>query len=492
MARKPAFLIASVLAVAAAGCSTVTDYTRVTSGGQRAFADLDFNRAAKAYEKGTDCGLDRLCYLYELGTVLHMGGEFKESNERFQEAVRTVREFDNRATISARDTASGAGTLILNEKTEPYRGESFERVYAHVFAALNYLLMGDLTGARVEARQAFHRQKLERLRFQDEYDEAVRQSRAKNALSSKALSQAEKRYGASANVSKVELFQDAFSYYLASVIYEIKAEYNNGQVEMRNLLKFRGASKAAREQAARLETKSKYAGLPGGKKGAERLLPKEGEGEVIIFYLCGQAPIKKEVKLNIPIPTGRGHTINTVAFPKYENRTNPVALARVRVGKAGFGGTEVLSDVQAKAHAALGKRLPVLVMKSVIRAVGRHVAQRAVLESGPRPGKRGDKRRDRRRDSDKAVRELAALMIGVVGSIVEQADLRSWLSLPKSFQVARGVAPAGRHSFTIDLLSAGGSHVVSASKQIEVKARRVTVVVVRSIGARAVIRSRVL
>ena len=471
------------------GCSTLSHYTSRTAKGQKSFSRMDFKDAGREYDSKAG-GLDGLCYLFEAGTAYHAGGEYDKSNRRFDDAYRTIREFDGRASISARDTASGAGTLVLNEKAAAYRGEAFERVYVHTYSALNYLLEGDWSRARVEAKRAFQRQQYERMGFQKEYDRAVSSAKQKGVFSQRALSVAKSRYGAAPKMSEAELFQDAFAYYLGSVIYEIGGEYNQGLVEIRNALKFKERSKLIRRQAVRLAEKARtqgvYLTLPSYLKGQKVRLPGKGEGAVVVFFACGQAPMKQEVKITLPVPTGRGVTQNTIAFPKYRGRPNPVAYGVARLGSVSLGRTETLSDVGAKARATLYRRLPTLVMKSLIRAAGRFAAQAAILHSGS--DKRGRDRRSREQElREQRAKQFLASMVGAVGRAVEQADLRSWLTLPRSFQAARGLAKAGKGRFTFELKSQSGSRQGSVSSDIEVRSLGITVVVVRSVGNRAVV-----
>lgn len=462
----------ALFALLCSGCSTLRDYTSATRTPYHAFRRGEFEVAANTYERGARRGRDRLSYLYELGVVRHSGGCFEESNEALREAVALVREFDQRATVAVRDTAATVGTLILNEKAAPYRGEAFERVYAHTFAALNHLMLGDYTGARVEARQAFYRQRLERLRFQDEYDAAVSEARERGVFSEEAMAKAKAEYG---DAPEVEIFQDAFAHYLASVVFEIGGEYQPGMVEMRNLLRFKGGSALAQQQMTRLQ--AKWAPTVAGDEG-RALLPGEGEGEVVVFYLCGEAPLKREAKITLPLPTPRGWTLNTVAFPRYQARPNPVASARVSVGETLLGQTETLSDVEAKAKATLARRVPTLVVKSLLRASGRFAVQTAILYSG------GDSRGPG--GEGQALRRLLALLVGVASHAIEQADLRSWLTLPHSFQATRGVVPAGRHELALDLVGAAGAH----RETIEIMEGGITVVVARSVGTRVIMHSR--
>jgi len=479
-----------VLLALAPGCSTMTDYTRVTVDGQAALARFDFGRAADVFAEGVDEPLDGLCYLLEYGTTLHTAGDFEKSNEQFQRADAAIDAYDRRAVVSARDVASEAGTLLLNEKAAPYRGEPFERVYVHAFGAMNYLLMGDLPGARVEARRAYNRQRLERARCQEEYDAAARVAKQKGVFDQKAVDTALGPEGALPANRDVEVYQDAFSFYLASVVYEALGEYNNGQVEIRNLLNFRSSSRLGQEQARRLEAKlgGKAASGFAAAGGGAAALPKDGEGEVVVFFACGLAPVKREKKTRLPINLGQGVTWNSLAFPTYESRPNPVAEAFVRLDNRPLGKTETLSDVEAKARDTLSSRMPMMVFKALARAAARLAAQQAILSGGQRRDRPMTQEERRQEDAERLQRQLAALFVGLAGDVVEQADLRSWLSLPQSFQVARGVARAGKRRVRIELMGPSGALVGAVEEDVEVKPGRVTVVVVRSIGLNAVLR----
>jgi len=478
-----------------AGCSTVTDYTRVTVDGQAALARFDFSRAESVYGEGVNDPLDGLCYQLEYGTTLHTAGEYVKSNTQFQRADATIEEFDRRAVVSARDVAADAGTLLLNDKAAPYRGEPFERVYVHAFGAMNYLLLGDLSGARVEARRAYNRQRMERTRCQEEFDAAARAARQRGVFDQKAVDAALGPGGALPANREVEVFQDAFSFYLASVVYEALGEFNNAQVEIRNLLSFRSSSRMGQEQARRLEAKltgKAAGGFMAAAKGGRPALPKDGEGEVVVFYACGLAPVKREQKIRLPLNLGQGVTWNAVAFPTYESRPNPVAEAFLRVNGRALGKTEILSDVETKARDTLASRMPAMVFRALVRVAARLAAQQAILSGGQRRGGPMTHEERRQEEAERLQRQLAALFVGLAGDVVEQADLRSWLSLPMSFQVARGVARAGRPRLRLELLGPGGALAGAVEEEIEVRSGRITVVVVRSIGLNAVMRWKAL
>jgi hypothetical protein len=58
-------------------------------------------------------------------------------------------------------------------------------------------------------------------------------------------------------------------------------------------------------------------------------------------------------------------------------------------------------------------------------------------------------------------------------NIANEPDLRSWLSLPAEFQLARFRLPSGRHTVDVDL----GGRVTS--REVEVRPGRISLVVMR-------------
>jgi hypothetical protein len=69
-------------------------------------------------------------------------------------------------------------------------------------------------------------------------------------------------------------------------------------------------------------------------------------------------------------------------------------------------------------------------------------------------------------------KELGALTFLLLNTL-NQPDLRSWMSLPAEFQLARFRLPAGRHTVTVE--AAG----LRTERQVEVQPGRVRILVLR-------------
>jgi hypothetical protein len=473
-----------ILAAAAmAGCSTLTEYPKRTAEAQAAFLSQDFGRAAELLQAQQEKNrLDALCYRLERATALQAAGRFADSNRVFEEAFGDARDFDSRALVSARDSAAAIGTLLVNEKAAPYRGEAFERVYIHTFSALNYLLLGDKTSARVEARRALNAQTQEKLHHEEEYAEARRQAAQFGAFADAALNTVKTEYPANPAVEQANVFLDAFSFYVATVIYEVQGEYANAaDLARTDLLRLLPASRTAQEQYVRCLRKDGKPAPKEMKSPPDVRLPGKEQGEVIVFLLCGLSPKKEEVKIVLPIPTGGGGVAYAaMAFPKYEARENPVVCARASVGAQDLGRTEALSDVERKAFTSLSERLPVLAVKAFLRAAIRYGVQYGIQAA------------ESEDEDEKVMRRITSGLVGLAGVLAEQADLRSWLTLPRSLQVARGVADGGKQEIRIELLGPANEVKTTVTQPVEVAAGRLTVVVVRTVGPNAVAFARTL
>ncbi len=90
---------------------------------------------------------DKLAYLLEYATALHMAGQYKESNAAFESADKMC-DLNDYTSVSRE-----AGAMIVKEGMTQYKAETFEYLMINVYQALNYLLLGDYDNAQVKARK---------------------------------------------------------------------------------------------------------------------------------------------------------------------------------------------------------------------------------------------------------------------------------------------------------------------------------------------------
>ena len=90
---------------------------------------------------------DEVVYLLNKASLLHQAGEYQASNAALEQAKPLMEKY---AVISVSEQA---GAFAVSDNLRAYAGEAYERIYVHIFAALNYLALGQVNEARVEALQ---------------------------------------------------------------------------------------------------------------------------------------------------------------------------------------------------------------------------------------------------------------------------------------------------------------------------------------------------
>ncbi len=90
---------------------------------------------------------DQLVYLLDYATALQISGKLKESNQVFLKADKLSELVDYHSVSKI------AGSLALNEEMVQYKGDTFEKIFINAYLAMNFLEMGNLDDALVEARR---------------------------------------------------------------------------------------------------------------------------------------------------------------------------------------------------------------------------------------------------------------------------------------------------------------------------------------------------
>lgn len=382
------------------GCATYSDgIGRV----ERLLAEGKSEAALKALDKQVDAQKDRVLYLLNKAMILHMAGDYALSNAALEEAKPLI---EHNAVISVSEQAAA---LSVNDSFRAYAGTPYERIYVHIYEALNYLALGQLQEARVEAMQI---------------DTALDQ------------------------VDKKEPVPAGFAYYLSGLIYEALGEWDDAMIDYR---KAYGAYRAYPDAyrvplptslkedllrvAARQGFNDEFAhyreefGLNEDTVRAKL----DGKGEVIVVLQSGLAPVKRDTIASVYAADGR---LVTIALPYYEARTTDVTQAILRAPiTAAQTHTEPVEEVDRMTETELTQELPLITARAVARAV---VKNKAIKQSERGGG------------------EALGLLMNVAGIMTERADTRSWSTLPARIYIARLPLKPGRYDITLDLRDAAG------------------------------------
>ena len=411
--------LGAVLAFGLSGCASYSDsFTAIEND----LAAQDYRAALQALEKQRHPKRDQVLYLLNKAMLERMNSDFAASNETFEAAKSRMAELYG---VSLREQAL---SVTINDATRSYTGETYEQVLVHLYMALNYLQLGNLIDARVEALQV---------------DEQLRE-----------ITQ---------QVPESRYTEDAFARYLAGMIYEELGERSDAMISYRKAYeaylsygqKF-GVTipDYLKQDLLRL---SQQLGLTQEMRqyenefgidhwmSAEELAQK---GELVFILNDGLAPILREHAVTVLDP-GSGHFVR-IALPAYESRPVPVTGARVAAG-SGIARAELAEDIDAIAVKDLEGKMPAITARAVARAVLKAQMARAAQENA----------RQQNQNGSAAAGAVVALAVEVAGLATERADTRSWLTLPARIYLARLPLSPGTYTVKVDLLGEYGQIVTT-------------------------------
>lgn len=384
-------------------------------------------------------------YKLDLGLLYHYAGMSDSSSFYLLAAEREIDD------LYTKSVSLAAMSVLLNDNVLPYDGEDFERVLVNVFLSLNFAQQGLPDEAIVEARKVDLKLR-----------ELARLYEGKN------------RYQ-----------EDAFARYLAGALYESGAEINDA------FISYRKAYEAYETYARTYGTKAPSFLLNDLVRTAKRLSFADevekyrqlggidsanaggGQGSVVVVAYAGRAPIKTEIRPSVSIPDSAGiiHTFQ-IALPAFTPRMSIRRAYDVAVRNPGDSvatastRTAVAEDITAIASQCLEDRLALLYLKSGGRALLKFLAAEAA------------KSKLKEKSENGLVNFLGSLAIDLAVGATEQADVRSWRTLPAQIQLARLELAAGSYELTV---SATDNAFRIPSERVDVRPGKVTFLIVDDI-----------
>ena len=368
-------------------------------------------------------GNDGLLYAQEAGRVAQVAGDFASSRKYYQQAVEAYTAFDDKAKISASDIGATTTSLVLNDNAIPYRGPGYERIMLHQYQALNYLFSGDYQGALVEVRRSNELQSSEQERYQ-------KSQKSVQAMANGTIDAEMNKLGQAAG-TVTSSFLNAYSYYTTGLLHEVLGEPNDAFIDYRKAAQISPDNTYLQQDLVRL---AKQLGMPQydefKKRWGDAKFPKAGEGQVILMVEKGFVPEKQA--LTVPF-TIHGNW-QTVSLATYGPNNSVVAETQVQ-GLGTVLKTEPIANIDALAINALKEDLP----GTLVRQVARVYAKSEMAYQVEKSGKPGNNAAD-----------IGSIAMQIFNVVSEQADRRSWLTLPKQAQIGRRYLNPGEYTLQLD------------------------------------------
>ena len=439
MFHKLKYLISTLLLVAMLqGCATYYDKAKKI---ESALLVHDYTKAKKSikHNKFLKKKRNTLLYHLEMGKVYHLENDFDTSNYHFNMADDLMEE-------------SGAITDFLvstavNPNMQTYRASSNEKIIIHYYKALNYLQLGNMDDAVVEARKLNLK---EQALFIDKKGK-------------------DKKYA-----------QDPFGLLLMGMIYEADKDFNNAFITYRNAYEYYQKSKVFKGKmpATLVSDVNRTARISGINYfiGSDIRVSTKGEGgELILFWENGLAPIKREKNVYFTLLQGDKKGMyffsdqnNTMQIPityDFSNRDKefkPSDIGLLRIASSYFESRPMYNhqaslrvndksyyfnlgeDIEQLAYQMEKEDYLIELGKRFTRMVVKKVAELALSNQN----------------------EAAGLALGIANFAMEKADTRSWQTLPNQIYYARIPLKKGQNivevtlengkKISLDVLAKGG------------------------------------
>jgi len=377
--------------------------------------------SAEADKRGE--GKDAVIWRLEQGAVLRVAGQFERSNQAFDKAEALINKYEDASKISV---SREALATVTNLTTLPYEGFAYDKIMMNTYKALNYLQMGDSEKARVEFNRAFQRQDdavhINTKRIEKTQEEGNKQNLNVDLdrinSDQKFKNQFDNHYSDLEQFKAYALYVNPLTVYLDGLYFMTNStggsDLEHARKSFERVLGMIGENKYIRQDMETLQQLFNDKPIP---------------ATTYVFFETGQAPEREQIRIDLPLfIITPGVPYVGAAFPKLKYRGDYISALNV----SHDGKTEaafLLSNMDAVIAQEFKNELPTIITKtliaSAVKAAATYGASRAASDRN---------------------NSMGSLLVSLGGAIYQaamnQADLRTWTTLPKEFHFCHFPTPA--------------------------------------------------
>ena len=408
--------VACVLAALLAGCAGLgRDFQQVE--GELARGNVD--GALERLEPMAGSRLSEALYQMNRGMLLRHKGDLAGSVEAFARAKDII------GLLEPISLSESLATWTVTETAGSYVPPAHEHLLLHAFQLLNYLELGDVDSARVEALQI---------------DLGLRRLDPAN--------------GAAPDGG------DAFARHVSGLAFEANGDWSDAMIA------YRRAYQAYRRQDAPIPRDLQYSLV----RLADHLeLHDERDGYAEAFGIESWEPMRhnrERAMLLVVVQDGLGPTLEerTMVVQAAMDQFVRVSLPALRPRPTLLRGTRVVANgahvdadasesVSRAADQWLDRQMPGLIARSAARNVARYGATERIGQENA----------------------LLGLAVNVAGLLLEQSDTRIWRTLPDRVYLARLDLPPGEQALRLEFVGSGGRMLATEERAVYLRAGEPTV-----------------
>jgi len=451
-----------IIGFALSGCSSTqfqdlfSGYAKQMEKVRQAQLQGDFTRAQALITNRQKGDNNYALSMLERARLQYLLNDWQKSRDDFSLVYKTLEEEREKAKIQISKGLKQVGAVISNDNAIRYEIPAYEQSMMHSYQALNYLNLGDLEGALVEIRRANLVQAQALKDNQSSIDEAeldfnrnALDSALQNAYPSMDLMTGDLKNG----------FQNAYTFYLSGILYEAAGQVNDAYIDYKKALEIYPDNHYLQQDVLRLATKlvmvddlEHFSQLFGPLK--DKAV--EVVGEVVLLIEQGMVNVKDDLSVHLPIfyfyDDARYFSFS---LPVYRDDVYGYKEAILTFDQTEYRGAEIVK-LQSLASKNLSDKLPAMVARQAVRVIAKEQLRKQMSKNG------GD---------------IGNILANLYNIASEQADTRSWLTLPNNMQIVRLTLPVGKHEMSLSV--AGQSQTID----IDVNKNRLTLVNVSAVGS---------
>jgi uncharacterized protein len=430
------------------GCAT---YSQQMAPIRETLVQGDVSQAVNEFNK-TKPSKDDLLYFLQKGYLSHLSGDWQASNEAFEDAEKRYEEL---YTVSISNEALA---LVTSDNVRPYRSDGQEMAMIPYYRIFNYVQLGKMDDALVEARKANNKHPVD-------------------------LSQLDK-------MSEKDIRYKAFLNYYAGLLYASEGESNDALVSLRKAYKLYQNGKSRfgismprwlpadyYDAALQLDAKDDSSSLLMTYPKIEEWAKKNHSNNLVVFFESGFVPYREAVEIFLPLfknddsKEAAKYYVSTYGDKIYTYQVKPKKLdqfLRVSFPKlvpfpnAVSSGALVLSDKSPLTSS------PVLDLAQVTNLQFKDdsggILLKTLLRTLLKQGTLG---------AAKKQSEGVGWLMNVFNVATEQADTRTWLLLPEHIEILKTSVPADSKTLTVRFLGPGSAVVEEKQVQLNPSSKHI-------------------
>jgi len=426
-----AVVLGCAIALLLSGCATHQSETQAMRAAWYAGDTAKAQKEALAREKDRQGGDSALIWALETGAVTRANGDLGLSESCFSKAYELVETYDAQAKTKLTEEAA---SVLLNQSFTRYRGFFYDKIMMSAYQALNCMEQKKFEQAAVELR-----------RVQNFQETAVDENRARIEREEQLLRQAQKKDGkqaydvertlANSNVQSVFEKYYGAGYMQRAGVGEARAIYTNPFATWLGGLYFsnRFADQADKDRAADLfrlafeQTGKSVPAIAADVADAEQLAngTRATMGNVVyVVFEIGSAAIRDQFKLDLPLYIFANDVPHVAINFPYLVKTDSFAPSVTVQAGQNTAVTQRLVKMDDIIEREFKNELPTIITKSILSSAMKAAAQYFAQQA-----------------TNNDYRWAVAIAGSLFQSLLNDADLRTWTTLPKEISIARLPAP---------------------------------------------------